>query len=110
MFLTSPHCCEGEVSLRPPSQLHQLLPLAQSLGTSKRAVVHCHQQPEVMARLNPRMLFICLPDTAETEGLVGDREISLLPEGAVIVNVGRALLAARRQRARTEDLLFGFWS
>ncbi|CAE7677178.1 serA, partial [Symbiodinium pilosum] len=35
------------------------------------------------------MLFICLPDTPETEGLIGEREISLLPPGAVIVNVGR---------------------
>ncbi|CAE6971816.1 gyaR [Symbiodinium natans] len=54
----------GAVILAHPSQLHQLLPRAQ-------------------------MLFICLPDTAETEGLIGEREISLLPPGSVIVNVGR---------------------
>ncbi|CAJ1431794.1 unnamed protein product [Effrenium voratum] len=54
----------GAVAVRPPSQLHKLLPHAQ-------------------------MLFICLPDTPETAGLIGDKELSLLPPGAVIVNVGR---------------------
>ena len=48
----------------------------------------------VLTWWNLRMLFICLPDTPETEGLIGEREISLLPPGAVIVNVGRPLLAA----------------
>lgn len=54
----------GEVGLRHPSQLHDLLPMVQ-------------------------MLFICLPDTPETEGLIGEKEITLLPPGSVIVNVGR---------------------
>jgi len=36
------------------------------------------------------VLIICLPATAETVGLVGEAELSLLPRQAVLVNVGRA--------------------
>jgi phosphoglycerate dehydrogenase-like enzyme len=45
-------------------QLHDLLPLAQAL-------------------------ILCLPLTPETTGIIGERELNLLPPGAVLVNVGR---------------------
>jgi phosphoglycerate dehydrogenase-like enzyme len=45
-------------------ELHDLLPLAQAL-------------------------VLCLPLTPETTGIFGERELSLLPPGAVLVNVGR---------------------
>ena len=35
------------------------------------------------------VLIISLPGTPETEGLIGDAELALLPKGAVLVNVGR---------------------
>ena len=48
----------------PPDALHSLLPQA-------------------------NVLIICLPQTSETTGLIGERELALLPPGAVLVNVGR---------------------
>lgn len=51
------------------------------------------------------VLIIALPGTPETEGLIGKRELSRLPKGAVLVNVGRgpivdegALYHALRER------------
>lgn len=38
------------------------------------------------------VLFVCLPWTAPTEGIVGATELALLPDGAVVVNVGRGPL------------------
>ncbi len=54
--------CAEEI--HPLSALHDLLP-------------RCHA------------LLICLPHTRETTGLIGEAELSLLPEHAVLVNVGR---------------------
>jgi len=48
----------------PPDALHSLLPQA-------------------------NVLIICLPQTPETTGMIGKRELALLPPGAVLVNVGR---------------------
>jgi phosphoglycerate dehydrogenase-like enzyme len=50
-------------------------------------------------------VIVCLPSTAETEGLIGAAELALLPPDAVLVNVGRgpvvdeaALFDALRER------------
>lgn len=53
-----------EPNIYPPEALHDLLPHSDAL-------------------------VITLPLTAETEGLIGADELSLLPQGAVVVNVGR---------------------
>ncbi len=47
--------------------------------------------PEALHDLLPQagVLLICLPHTPETDGLVGARELTLLPPDAVLVNVGR---------------------
>lgn len=37
-------------------------------------------------------LIICLPLTPETEGLIGTAELELLPQAAVLVNIGRGLI------------------
>jgi phosphoglycerate dehydrogenase-like enzyme len=47
--------------------------------------------PDALHSLLPKanVLIICLPHTPETTGLIGERELALLPPGAVLVNVGR---------------------
>jgi phosphoglycerate dehydrogenase-like enzyme len=58
---------EGEADVYPPAALHRLLPQADAL-------------------------LVCLPHTPETDGLVGARELALLPRDAVLVNVGRGAI------------------
>ena len=43
--------------------------------------------PELLPRSD--VLVIALPETAETNGLLGARELALMPAGATLVNVGR---------------------
>lgn len=50
--------------VHPPAHLHQLLPRS-------------------------HVLMITLPSTGDTAGLIGPEELVLLPEGALLVNVGR---------------------
>ena len=57
-------CADAPADIHPPDALHTLLPRA-------------------------NMLLICLPHTPETTGLIGERELALLPPGGVLVNVGR---------------------
>jgi phosphoglycerate dehydrogenase-like enzyme len=47
-----------------------------------------------LARLLPRSqaLIITAPLTAETKGLIGEKELALLPRGALLVNVGRGAI------------------
>jgi phosphoglycerate dehydrogenase-like enzyme len=59
---------------------------------SQRAVVDRRLAPiQDLHRLLPQAdaLLVCLPYTGETARLIGDRELDLLPAGAVLVNVGR---------------------
>jgi phosphoglycerate dehydrogenase-like enzyme len=48
-------------------------------------------QPECLASLLPHadVLFISVPLTDETKGLFGAGELSLLPDGAILVNISR---------------------
>ena len=50
--------------------------------------------PAMLPQLLPRAhaLIIALPATAATEALIGERELALLPPGAVLVNVGRGAI------------------
>jgi phosphoglycerate dehydrogenase-like enzyme len=62
---------EDGVSLFPSAALHDLLPRANAL-------------------------LITLPLTPATEGLIGARELALLPPGAVLVNVGRGAIVTEK--------------
>ena len=55
-------------------------------------------ESERLASLLPRAdaLVTALPETPETEGLIGEDELRALPEGALLVNVGRGILAVSR--------------
>lgn len=50
-------------------------------------------------------LVLCIPHTPETSGLIGRRELSLMPKGAFIINIGRGVLLALN--ALVEALLKG---
>lgn len=54
-------------------------------------------------------LMVCLPRTAATEGIIGDKEISLLPRSAIVVNVGRGSVVQEEPlfNALKEGRLFG---
>lgn len=76
-----PHRDEHGVLIAPAAALHELLPQAAAL-------------------------LICLPHTPETTGLIGARELKLLPPHAVLVNIARgpvvdeaALYHALRERS-----------
>ncbi len=60
----APPPLDGPDEIYPLSALHDLLPQTNAL-------------------------IICLPHTVKTTGLVGKRELALLPSGAVLVNIGR---------------------
>jgi phosphoglycerate dehydrogenase-like enzyme len=76
--------------------------------------------PEALAELLPRadVVMIALPGTPETDGMLGAAEISLLPPGAVLVNVGRGpvvdqhalfkALKERRLRAAGLDVWYRY--
>jgi phosphoglycerate dehydrogenase-like enzyme len=53
------------------------------------------------------VLFVCLPHTAETDGLIGAKELALLPAQAVLVNIARGPIvdeAALYEALRTRTL------
>ena len=58
---------DGDVSLHLPDALPSLLPAAE-------------------------VLFLCLPRTPETDGLISAEELALLPDDAIIVNVSRGAI------------------
>ena len=72
--------------------------------------------PDLLPRADA--LVITLPLTPETEGLLGEAELASLPEGAVLVNVGRGAiveqkalyeaLRARRLRAAGLDVWYNY--
>ncbi|MBB4638232.1 D-2-hydroxyacid dehydrogenase [Longimicrobium terrae] len=53
---------------------------------------------DALDQLLPRadFLVVTVPLTAETEGLIGARELAMLPEGAVVINVARGAVLDER--------------
>jgi len=69
--------------------------LGMDVVATRRTVSQDHDEevypPEALHSLLPRadVVIVALPLTAETEGLIRERELALLPPKAVLVNVGR---------------------
>ncbi|MBS3753550.1 MAG: hypothetical protein KGY46_09220 [Anaerolineales bacterium] len=55
------------------------------------------------------LLFLTLPLTPDTEGIIGEEEIALLPEGAILVNVSRGPIVDQKAlyQALVEKKLWG---
>jgi phosphoglycerate dehydrogenase-like enzyme len=52
--------------------------------------INVHSQQELHALLKRTHALICtLPGTPETEGMIGEQELALMPAGGLLVNVGR---------------------
>ena len=66
---------------------------------------------EALPQLLPQadVLLIALPGTPETEGLIGEAELALLPRGTVLVNIGRGPIvdAGALYRSLKEGHLLG---
>lgn len=43
--------------------------------------------PDLLPRAN--VVIVCLPQTPQTDGLLGANELAMLPKGSVLVNIGR---------------------
>jgi len=69
----------------------KVLVIKRTVNTAADNVADEIQPPSALSRLLPRaqVLIITLPHTPETDGLIGERELMLLPKGGVLVNVGR---------------------
>ena len=63
----------------------RILPVRRSGGEG-------YYTPDQLPDLLPQAHVVmgCLPGTPETDGMIGAAELALLPEGAIVVNVGRA--------------------
>lgn len=73
-----------------------VLGIKRSPGGVDPASLHAHELGAAaeLHRLLPRAEFVVLamPHTDETEGMMGEAELAALPEGALLVNVGRGSL------------------
>lgn len=60
-------------------------------GTEGPDGVEVLSGPDALDRILPRSdyLVIAVPQTSETRAMIGARELALLPEGAVVINVAR---------------------
>ena len=68
-----------------------VLAMRRNVSEADGDVAHEIHPPQALPQLLPRAhaLIVCLPLTPQTEGLLGRRELNLLPPEAVLVNVGR---------------------
>jgi phosphoglycerate dehydrogenase-like enzyme len=75
-----------------------LVPMLEGLGmhvtTVRRAAAGAARPASELKALLPEadVLMVCLPLTDETRGIVGADELALLPDRAILVNVGRGPL------------------
>jgi phosphoglycerate dehydrogenase-like enzyme len=70
---------------------------ADSAGGESNRGVALHSPSQLSALLpEADVLFLALPLTDETKGLIGREEVSLLPRGAILVNVSRGRIVDER--------------
>ncbi len=61
-----------------------------SYSDSPFEIYTCDALKKLLPRAN--VLFVCLPLTPETERLIGEEELELLPDQAIIVNISRGAI------------------
>ena len=67
--------------------------LRRSPGSQDDERVEVHGPEALDAQLAlAQVLMVCLPHTSETEGMLGAERLARLPQGAVLVNIARALI------------------
>lgn len=73
----------------------QVIALARRKHSDPEHEVHTTDE---LAELMPKAdaLLVCLPATGETEGLIGEAEITLLPANAIVVNIARGPIVAEQ--------------
>ena len=98
----------------------QVLATRRSATATTTAEVIAMHPAAALPALLPRaqILIVCLPLTPETEGLIGARELALLPPEAILINIGRGpivdeealydALASRRLRAAGLDVWYRY--
>ncbi len=71
----------------------KILATKRNTANSNNEIVETYA-PDKLPELLPQadVLFICAPLTPETEGLIGDKELSLLPDNAILINIARGLI------------------
>ncbi|MBZ0137958.1 MAG: hydroxyacid dehydrogenase [Planctomycetes bacterium] len=77
-----------------------------ALGLEVRAIArndhpdpgHRLHKPEELRELLPKtdVLMVCAPSTQETQGMIGESELALLPPDAILVNISRGALVDQR--------------
>ncbi|MFN2188222.1 MAG: NAD(P)-dependent oxidoreductase, partial [Candidatus Promineifilaceae bacterium] len=72
----------------------KVLAVKRTITSTAEALAHELYTLEALPKILPRadVLFVCFPLTPETEGVIGARELAALPQGAILVNVGRGPL------------------
>lgn len=59
--------------------------------------VELYPMKEMMKVLaNASILFVCLPETSDTIGLIGKDELDRLPKGAILVNIARGAIVQEK--------------
>jgi phosphoglycerate dehydrogenase-like enzyme len=63
-------------------------------ATSANELAHANELSDLLPRAN--VLFLCLPTTDHSRGLIGAAELARLPRGALLVNVARGPIVDER--------------
>ena len=85
--------------------------VCEALGMSVRHVRSTSSRGDLYELLRrSHVLFVCLPLSAATEGLIGERELALLPPTALVVNSARGPIVDRQAvtRAVVEGRIGGY--